>query len=94
MLESLRKSDRSVSELVREIHICQPGISKQLRTLHEAGLVTVRREGRQRIYSLRAEPLKQAAAWLRFYEQHWDESLNALETLLDQRKSPRRKERR
>lgn len=93
MLESLRERDRSVGELVTEIDICQPGISKQLRILHGAGMVTVRREGRQRIYSLRAAPLKEASAWLSYYEQHWDESLDTLGSLLDERQK-RRKARR
>lgn len=81
LLESLREGDRSVNELVRVSKISQPGVSKQLRILHEAGLVVAHRDGRQRIYSLRAEPLRSAAEWLRFYERHWEDRLDALETM-------------
>jgi len=93
MLESLRHRDRSVNELVEEIDISQPGVSKQLRTLHEAGLVTVRRLGRQRIYSLRAAPLRSASQWLRFYESHWEQSLDALEEMFQSKPKSGRKER-
>jgi DNA-binding transcriptional ArsR family regulator len=72
-----------VSELVRRVALSQPAVSKQLRILREAGLVTVRPDGQRRIYRLRSEPLAELLDWLAPYHELWQSSLDKLEHHLD-----------
>jgi DNA-binding transcriptional ArsR family regulator len=84
ILELLRERERSVGELVQRLKLSQPGVSKHLRVLREAGLVRVRPEGQRRWYGLRAEPLAELDAWLQPYREYWGGRLDALERHLDQ----------
>jgi DNA-binding transcriptional ArsR family regulator len=84
ILDLLRNGERSVSELVAHLKISQPGVSKHLRALREAGLVEVRPEGRRRWYGLRAEPLAEVDEWLEPYRVHWAGRLDALERHLEE----------
>ena len=72
-----------MNELVARLTLSQPGVSKHLRVLREAGLVDVRRDGRRRWYGLRAEPLAEVDAWLEPYRRLWADHLDALERHLD-----------
>lgn len=83
MLELLRESPRPVGELVARTGLTQPGTSKHLRVLRDAGLVISRAEGQQRIYALEVRPLVELDAWLEPYRQVWERSLDALERHLD-----------
>jgi DNA-binding transcriptional ArsR family regulator len=67
LVEVLHGGERSVGELVEAVDIHQPGVSRHLRILGEAGLVTVRAAGQRRLYSLRPEPLRELEAWMRRY---------------------------
>ncbi len=87
MLELLRESPRPVGELVARTGLTQPGTSKHLRVLRDAGLVTSRTEGQQRIYALDVRPLAELDTWLDPYRQVWERSLDALERHLDRRAS-------
>jgi len=84
ILDLLRDRDRSVNELVASLHLSQPGVSKHLKVLREAGLVEVRPEGKRRWYGLRAEPLADVADWLEPYRRHWSARLDALERHLEE----------
>jgi DNA-binding transcriptional ArsR family regulator len=84
ILDLLRDRDRSVGELVDSIGLSQPGVSKHLKVLREAGLVEVRPEGKWRWYGLRAEPLADVAEWLEPYRRHWSARLDALERHLEE----------
>jgi len=84
ILDLLRGAERSVSELVDRLDLSQPGVSKHLRVLREAGLVTVRAEGRHRRYGLRPQPLAEVDAWLAPYRTHWNAQLDALERHLEE----------
>ena len=64
IIEVLAQGERSVKDLVPRFPISQPALSQHLRVLREAGLVRVRRHGRFRVYSLRADPLEAARDWL------------------------------
>ena len=64
ILDLLRDGERSVNDLVERLPLSQPGVSKHLKVLREAGLVDVRREGKQRWYGVRPEPLTEMAHWL------------------------------
>ena len=88
MLELLRESPRSVGELVRRTGLSQPGTSKHLRVLRDAGLVVARTEAQQRIYSLDIRPLVEVDGWLEPYRRTWARSLDALERHLDRKSHP------
>ena len=84
ILDLVRDRPRPVGELVAATGLTQPGTSKHLRVLREAGLVEVRPDGRRRLYALRPEPLAELDAWLAPYRRHWAGRLDALERHLDQ----------
>ena len=84
ILDLLREGERSVSDLVAHLSLSQPGVSKHLKVLREAGLVDVRPEGKLRWYGLRAEPLAEVDAWLAPYREHWSGRLDALERHLEE----------
>ena len=92
MLELLREAPRPVGELVAHTGLSQPGTSKHLRVLREAGLVVVRTEAQRRIYALELRPLVELDAWLEPYRRTWESSLDALERHLDRASTSTRKE--
>jgi DNA-binding transcriptional ArsR family regulator len=84
ILDLLRERDRSVGDLVERLSMSQPGVSKHLRVLRDAGLVVVRPDAQRRWYRLRAEPLAEIDAWLGPYRRFWSGRLDALERHLDE----------
>jgi DNA-binding transcriptional ArsR family regulator len=87
ILDLLRERARPVGELVKLVGLSQPGVSKHLRLLRDAGLVRVRRDGQRRWYELEPEPLAELDEWLEPYRRLWDERLDRLERhLKDNRK--------
>ena len=83
MLELLREQPRPVGELVTQLGLTQPGTSKHLRVLREAGLVRVRTEAQRRVYAVDPGPLAEIDGWLEPYRRMWEQSLDALERHLD-----------
>ena len=83
MVELLLEQPRPVGELVERLGLSQPGTSKHLRVLREAGLVNVRTEAQKRVYALDPGPLAELDAWLGPYRRLWGRSLDALERHLD-----------
>ena len=67
ILDAVRDGERSVSELVEQVGMHQPGVSRHLKVLRDAGLVEVRPDAQRRMYRLRAEPLMELDAWLEPY---------------------------
>ncbi len=84
ILDLLREGEKSVTELVAGLGLSQPGVSKHLRVLREAGLVRVRVDAQRRLYALRPQPLAEVHQWLEPYRRLWSERLDALEQHLDQ----------
>ena len=84
ILDLLRERERPAGELVERLELSQPGVSKHLKVLRESGLVTVRAEGKRRLYALRAEPLAEVDAWLGRYRALWSDRLDALERHLEE----------
>jgi DNA-binding transcriptional ArsR family regulator len=76
-------SECSVNDLVARVGMSQPGVSRHLRVLREAGLVKVRRDAQRRLYRLHAEPLRELDAWLEPYRVEWSTRLDALERHLE-----------
>lgn len=92
ILEELRGGEQAVNELVERLSMSQPAVSKHLRILRDAGLVTVRPDGQRRLYRLRPEPLFELDRWLEPYRQMWRGSLDKLEGHLAETGSkPRRR---
>jgi DNA-binding transcriptional ArsR family regulator len=83
ILDLLRDGPRPVGDLVAGVGLSQPGTSKHLRVLRDAGLVSVRPDAQRRMYELRLEPLAEIAAWLEPYRRLWSDRLDALERHLD-----------
>ncbi len=83
ILARLVDGERSVGELRAPLPISQPAVSKHLRVLEDAGLIIRTRRGTARLSHLRAEPLREAAAWLVGYREYWEESFERLDELLD-----------
>ena len=83
VLELLLERPRAVNELVVRLGLSQPGTSKHLRVLREAGLVRARQDGQRRVYALDPAPIAELDAWLEPYRRLWSQSLDALETHLD-----------
>jgi DNA-binding transcriptional ArsR family regulator len=85
VLELLRERPRAVGELVEQLGLSQPGTSKHLRVLRQAGLVTARTDAQRRVYALDTRPLAELDAWLEPYRQMWERRLDALERHLDRK---------
>ena len=85
ILDLLLERARHVGELVELIGLSQPGVSRHLRVLREAGLVGVRQDAQRRVYEVRPEPLAEVDAWLEPYRRLWADRLNALERHLDEK---------
>src|SRR6202012_2338644 len=77
ILDAGRTEERSVTELVERLGMSQPGVSRHLRILRDAGLVTVRSDAQRRLYGLRSEPLRELDDWLEPYRAGWATRLGA-----------------
>src|SRR5262245_37911532 len=93
ILDLLADGEASVNELAARLEVAQPQVSKHLRVLREVDLVGVRDAGRQRMYSLNGRSLKPIHDWVSSYEQAWNERYERLDTVLDELKDEKRKER-
>ncbi len=72
IVEMLRAGPRAVNDIAGGLRLGQPQVSKHLRVLRDAGLVDVQPRAQQRLYELRAQPLRQLHEWLEGYRQIWD----------------------
>lgn len=75
MLETLAHAEMPVTELVGRLGWPQPMVSKHLGVLKEVGLVTARRDGRQRLYQVNGEKLKTIHDWAKMFERFWAHQL-------------------
>jgi DNA-binding transcriptional ArsR family regulator len=83
IIDVLAGGERAVNDLVAELGLAQPQVSKHLRVLREVGAVDVRDEGRQRLYRLNGHALKPIHDWVKPYERLWSERFEALDVVLD-----------
>ena len=83
IVEALKDGERSVGDLVVELDVAQPSVSKHQKALLGAGLVRVRPDAQRRWYGLRVEPLLELDAWLAPYRDLWAGALDDLERHLD-----------
>ncbi len=82
ILTRLTRGDANVAELAAPFSVSQPAISRHLKVLERAGLISRRRRSTARLSHLEAEPLREATAWLARYREYWDESYDRLDALL------------
>jgi DNA-binding transcriptional ArsR family regulator len=83
ILRLLRSGPQTVGELASNFRTSRPAISKHLRLLRSAGLVTSQKNGAAHICRLNANPLRTVSLWLRDYEVFWGESLRGLKTYVE-----------
>ena len=82
ILTRLAEGDANVAELAATFRVSQPAISRHLKVLERAGLISRSRRATARLSHLEAEPLREATAWLARYRAYWDESYDRLDALL------------
>jgi DNA-binding transcriptional ArsR family regulator len=87
ILDALADGERPVNDLVSELGLAQPQVSKHLRVLREVGAVDVRDHGRQRLYRLNGHALKPIHDWVKNYERSWSERFERLDVVLDELKA-------
>jgi len=83
ILDLLAEGDLPVMALAGCFKMTLPAVSQHLRVLRKAGLVLERRSGRQRIYALQPEPLREIADWIGYYDRFWKRNLKRLREHLD-----------
>jgi DNA-binding transcriptional ArsR family regulator len=87
ILDLLRHGEQSVTDLVGQLELSQPAVSKHLRVLKEAGLVAVRADAQRRLYRISPGPLQALDDWLDPYRTFWTAHLDRLESHLEQRRT-------
>ena len=85
VLALLLERPRPVGEIVEQLGLSQPGTSKHLKVLREAGLVQVRQDANRRVYALDPGPIRELDVWLAPYRRLWNESLDELGRHLDRK---------
>jgi DNA-binding transcriptional ArsR family regulator len=86
ILDALAGGERAVNDLVADLGLAQPQVSKHLRVLREVGAVQVRDVGRQRLYRLDGRALKPIHDWVKTYERSWSERFSELDRVLEELK--------
>ena len=86
ILDLLAGGERPVNDVVRELGLAQPQVSKHLRVLREVGAVEVREDGRRRLYRLNGLALKPIHDWVQEYAASWAERFDRLDEVLDELK--------
>ncbi len=85
ILDALISGERPVTDLVDALGISQPSVSKHLRVLRDAGMVSVRVDAQRRLYRVEPDALVEIDTWLTPYRRMWSSKLDALETHLEER---------
>ena len=91
ILARLASGEASVMELAKPFAMSQPAISRHLRVLERAGLISSERDAQRRLRRLEAKPLAEATEWLENYRQFWETRFQQLDALLDEMKKIDRK---
>jgi DNA-binding transcriptional ArsR family regulator len=87
ILAKLKSGEASVAEIARPFAMTQPAISKHLKVLERARLISRRRDRQRRLCRLEAKPLAQASQYLERYRQMWEERFQRLDVLLEELRS-------
>jgi DNA-binding transcriptional ArsR family regulator len=89
ILARLTQGDANVAELSAPFRVSQPAISRHLKVLEQAGLISRRRQATARLSHLEPQPLRQATDWLARYRQYWEQRYEELDSLLETLKQER-----
>src|SRR5712671_7153100 len=92
IVDLLLDGPKPVGDMVLQLGLHQPQVSKHLRVLSDAGLVDVRVDAQRRIYALRPAPLQELEAWLDRYRSIWESNFQRLDALLDHMKAKEKKQ--
>lgn len=90
LVELLARGEVAAGELAERFPVSRPAVSRHLRVLRAAGLVTVRAEGKRRLYALDPRPLRELDDWLETYRDLWASRLDALDTEIARGRRARR----
>jgi DNA-binding transcriptional ArsR family regulator len=93
ILARLARGEASVNELAKPFAMSQPAISKHLKILERAGLISAGKEGQRRPRRLEVQPLAEATAWIERYREMWEQNFSRLDTLLEELQKPKRRPR-
>ena len=93
ILTRLASGQASVTELTEPFRMSQPAISKHLKVLERAGLISRGRDAQRRPRSLEAKPLEEATEWLENYREFWEGNYQRLDALLEELKTKQKKRR-
>ncbi len=85
MLDLLSQGDLPAGQIAVPFPITRPAVSQHLHVLRKAGLVSVRKQGREQVYRLRPEPLREVFDWAAHYVHFWNDKLSALGQYLDEK---------
>src|SRR5512143_3041727 len=91
IVEALRHGPKSVSELVEELELPQPLVSKHLRVLRQAHLVSARPRAQQRLYKLEPAPFRELESWVGGFRRLWEERLDTLDEYLKETQHGRKR---
>ncbi len=91
ILMQIRDHDHTVNDIASEFEISLPAVSKHLKVLENAGLISRIKEGRKRLCHVEPKMLDGALAWLEFYQSFWNQRLDSLKELLEHNKPPQTK---
>ena len=86
ILERLASGPMPVAEIAEDFKMSLPAVSQHLKVLREAGLVTVAKRGKQRIYNINPQPLQEVSEWVTQYESYWKDKLATLGKHLEKKK--------
>jgi len=84
IVELLRGGPRPVNDIAERLELAQPQVSKHLRVLKEVGLVGVEQRAQQRVYELRASPLKELSQWVDGFRELWEARFDEMDQLLEE----------
>src|SRR5580704_2529087 len=84
----IARQTMNLNSIAENFPVSRPAISQHIKVLTECGLVTIRRQGRERYCEARLAPLGQVADWMEPFREMWDHQFAALDKLLDQLQSP------
>lgn len=90
ILVRLAQGEATVGELAEPFAVSLPAISRHLKVLEEAALISNERRGKHRVCRLRTEPLSSASEWLEFYRQFWTGTLDRLDARLNEKQRKKR----
>ena len=88
ILGRLTEGDATVADLAAPFEMSQPAVSRHLKVLEQAGLISRRRQATANFSHLEAEPLREATSWLVRYQEFWDESFDRLDELIEKFNPP------